>query len=193
MGLRSCTTLSPDANVKDSYKTVKHPNCLTEAEIKHVYYSLENDEVVTPLQMNIKSEIKGEPNAYRACLETDLDFKLGSDSFNTKDTQDFQWSIRTNTLTFVTTPTDTMFQMCNDSCLYRRLANMTPLAETSPFLNTTVDTDDYLNKFEGIQPELNCSMQYDSGVDVTTTYIGKLQNETYTYNTKNVVKLNIVG
>ena len=33
-------------------------------------------------------------------------------------------------------------------------------------------TSDYLDRYDGITPELNVNMEYDDAVDVTTTYLG---------------------
>ena len=33
-------------------------------------------------------------------------------------------------------------------------------------------TSEYLDRYDGITPELNVNMEYDDAVDVTTTYLG---------------------
>ena len=33
-------------------------------------------------------------------------------------------------------------------------------------------TSEYLDRYDGITPELNINMEYDDAVDVTTTYLG---------------------
>ena len=33
-------------------------------------------------------------------------------------------------------------------------------------------TSEYLDRYDGIAPELNVNMEYDDTVDVTTTYVG---------------------
>ena len=46
-----------------------------------------------------------------------------------------------------------------------RLVSMAPLEFQH------VPTSEYLDRYDGITPELNVNMEYDDAVDVTTTYL----------------------
>ena len=42
-------------------------------------------------------------------------------------------------------------------------------------------TSEYLDRYDGITPELNVNMEYDDAVDVTTTYLGHVQGAFYLF------------